>query len=440
MGDPLLPERYTIPAGRVARGAVAVPGSKSMTQRYLNLALIGRQPLVVHRPLLSEDPRLFVKAMAATGFTTVIDVDATPPAIRLMPGEVPASGTVLCGNGGTMFRFLTAALTTVPGTWRLDGVPRLRERPVTPLVRALRRLGAKIDCPEREGHAPLVIHGGTLIGGITELDAGASSQYLSALLMASLAATRPTEVVVRELTSAPYVELTLAAIQDFGGVVEVDQDGQGRRVDRVVPMAGPMEVDQMTVEADFSAAAYPAAAAALTGGPVRIGGLRRDSRQGDRQFLALLERMGALVHWEGNEPVVSAGSRLTAVDVDLSSMPDQVPTLAALAPFAHGTTRIRNVAHLRIKESDRLLAMSSELRRLGAEVVEHDDGLEIAGCWAKAAPPSSSVVVESHGDHRIAMAMALVGLRRPGVTVDSPAVVGKSYPDFWTDLEQLIAE
>ncbi len=428
----MVAESFAVPAGKVARGTVAVPGSKSMTQRYLNLALIGRAPLVIRRPLLSEDPRLFLDALGAVGFDVTITSDSV---VRLVPGPVPASARIFCGNGGTMFRFLTAALTTVPGSWRLDGVPRLRERPVTPLVAAVRRLGANIDCPEQPGHAPLQIRGGTLEGGVTELDAGASSQYLSALLMAALAAAVPTEVMVRTLTSAPYVGLTLAAIERFGGAVAVDLREDGSRCYRVVPAR--LDAGEVVVEGDYSAAAYPAAAAALTGGPVRIRGLERGSRQGDRQFLDLLEDMGARVRWEGDEPVIEAGS-LNAVDIDLSSMPDQVPTLAALAPFARGTTRIRNVAHLRIKESDRIFAMAEELRKAGAAVSEHADGLEVEGCWAKTAPPTSPVVINTHGDHRIAMAMALVGLRRPGLTISNPDVVAKSYPDFWNDLEQLL--
>lgn len=419
------PATYPVPCGRPVAGRVAVPGSKSVTQRYFNLALLGRMPLVVHRPLLSEDTRLFLGGLEACGFR----VEERPGRLRLEPGETPSGAAIFCGNGGTMFRFLTAALTAVPGTWRLDGVARLRERPVGPLIAALRQLGAEIACPEREGYAPLEITGGSLRGGRCTLDAGTSSQFLSAVLMAGLAAPRTVTVEVAALTSKPYVDLTLDAITELGG--SVDRDANAFRVRPARLAAG-----EVTVEADFSAVAYPAAAAMLAGGEVVIEGPRRDSRQGDRLFVELLERMGGKFRWRGDTLVVGPGS-LRAVDEDLSKTPDQVPTLAALAPFAAGTTRITGVPHLRIKESDRLSAMACELTRVGAEVEELEDGLIIRGVWASSDPPTSPVQVETYGDHRIAMSMALVGLRRPGVSIRDPGVVVKSYPDFWRDLEEL---
>ena len=203
-------------------------------------------------------------------------------------------------------------------------------------------------------------------------------------------------------------------------------------------------VGEVVVEGDFSAAAYPAAAAALCGSTVRLDGLRPDSRQGDRGFIDLLGRMGARIRWwedrptSGLEVTGPAGGALRGVEADMSAMPDQVPTLAALAPFATGTTRILNVPHLRIKESDRLSAMAQELGRLGAQVEELPDGLVIPGIWAERQPPDSAVEVLTYGDHRIAMSLAVVSLRRPGVAIRDPGVVGKSYPEFWRDLETLI--
>jgi 3-phosphoshikimate 1-carboxyvinyltransferase len=331
-----------------------------------------------------------------------------------------------------VLRFLTAALAALPGDWRLDGTPRLRQRPVGPLVEALLELGAEVEFLGEEGHPPLRLRGGTLRGGRARLRAGESSQYLSALLMAGLRAPRETEIEVESLTSAPYVELTLAAIARCGGRVERPSPGRFR----VVP--GLAGAETLRVEGDFSAACYPAAAAALTGGRVELVGLEPFSAQGDRAFFELLARMGARVRPLGEAIEVAGGGRLSAVDADLSTMPDQVPTLAALAPFAAGTTRIRNVPHLRIKESDRLAAMAGELRRLGAEAAEEADGLTVRGTWAAAPPPAGPVIVDPHGDHRIAMSLALVGLRRPSTAVRDPEVVSKSYPDFWRDLEGLL--
>jgi 3-phosphoshikimate 1-carboxyvinyltransferase len=330
-----------------------------------------------------------------------------------------------------MYRFVVASLATLPGRFEVDGTPRLRERPIAALVAALRGLGAGVEYLDQDGFAPLAIDGGSLDGGATVLDAGESSQYLSALLMAAVRARRPVEIRVESLTSTPYVELTLEALGRFG--VEVERREDGFRIGPQRPAAGRLEV-----EADYSAAAYPAAAAALTGGDVLLEGLRLDSAQGDRRFLALLEEMGARVEAENSGVRVRGGGRLHAVTADLSSMPDQVPTLAALAAFSLGTTRITGVPHLRLKESDRLHAMALELAKLGVEVREEIDGLVVRGSLAEVVPPVEEVVVETHDDHRIAMSLALVGLRRPGVVVAAPGVVAKSYPAFWRDLDDLL--
>jgi 3-phosphoshikimate 1-carboxyvinyltransferase len=433
------PEERAIPSGLRARGRLRVPSSKSLTHRYFNLAVLARRPIVVESPLVAEDTRLFLEALARLGFRVTEEEDR----VRLEPLEISSGGRqetqeteILCGNAGTMLRFLVATLTVIPGTWRLDGVARLRERPVRPLVDALRRLGARIEYLGAEGYVPLRLHGGTLGAGTTVLDAGESSQYLSALLMAALRAPGPVTVEVESLTSRPYVDVTLGVVAAFGGRIEED----GERTYRVWPSAlDAGGTGRVVVEGDWSAAAYPAAAAALTGGTVVLDGLARDSRQGDHGFLALLEQMGADVSWQGNEVTIQ-GRSLTGIEADLSSMPDQVPTLAALAPFARGTTRIFNVAHLRIKESDRLEAMATELRKAGAVVEEGADWLRIPGIWADARSelPTEPVRIDPRGDHRIAMSLALVGLRRPGIVVTAPEVVGKSYPAFWRDLERLV--
>lgn len=431
--DPL-PERIEVPAGRRASGRLSVPSSKSLTHRYLNLALLFGEPLVLERPLLAEDTRLFLAALERCGFR----VEPRGEDVALAPGPPPPEETELfCGNAGTMLRFLVASLAAVPGRWRLDGVPRLRERPVGPLVDALRPLGARIEYLGAEGYIPLRIEGGTLGAGATLLDAGESSQYLSALLMAALRAPGEVVVEVESLTSRPYVEVTRGVIAAFGGQVEAE----GPTTWRVRPSRlGGSGSQVVRVEGDWSAAAYPAAAAALTGGEVLLEGLARASRQGDRGFLGLLREMGAEVAWEDGDLLRVRGGDLRGIEADLSAMPDQVPTLAALAPFARGETRIFNVAHLRIKESDRLEAMATELRKAGAEVEEGPDWLRIRGTWHREPPPTAPVEIDPRGDHRIAMSLALVGLRRPGITISEPHVVGKSYPGFWRDLFRLIGD
>jgi len=429
-GSPSTPtDPVEVPSGRKVSGRLRVPSSKSLTHRWLNLALLSRRAMVVERPLLAEDTRLFLTALGRCGFR----VEEAGDDVRLVPGEPPGGEVeIFCGNAGTMLRFLVATLAAVPGSWRLDGVPRLRERPVGPLVEALRRLGARIEHLGAEGFVPLRIEGGTLGGGATFLDAGESSQYLSALLMAALRAPGEVTVEVSSLTSGPYVDVTLGVAEAAGGRIE----RLGPKTWRVQP--SDLRIDRARVEGDWSAACYPAAAAALTGGTVVLDGLARDSRQGDRGFLELLLEMGAVADWRGGELEVRGTGELRSVAADLSTMPDQVPTLAALGPFAEGVTRIFNVAHLRIKESDRLEAMATELRKLGAEVDEGPDSLRIPGVWARTTPPDGRVLVDPRGDHRIAMSLALASLRRPGVVVGSPGVVAKSYPGFWEDLRKIL--
>lgn len=418
---------YLVPHGRRVAGRLSVPTSKSITQRYLNLALLSQAPLILHRPLIAEDIEHYLGSLADLG----VGIELTTDTVTLTPGELPSQATIFCGAGGTMMRFLTAALCTLPGTWLLDGIARLRQRPLAPLIDALGHLGADVMCNERPGFAPLEIRGGRLQGGRATLDAGISSQYLSALLMACLRAEQETLLEVNALTSAPYVQLTLDAIERFGGRVE------SVALQRFLIIPSQLAGGELTVEGDDSAAAYPAAAAALCRGRVELLGLRRDSRQGDRAFIDLLVEMGAQIRWTAAGLEV-AGDSLRGVEADLSAMPDQVPTLAALAPFARGTTHIRNVPHLRHKESDRLHAMASELTRLGAVVEELPDGLIIPGVWSDAVTTDQPVAVDTHGDHRIAMSLALVGLRRPNVTILDPGVVAKSYPGFWEELESLL--
>ncbi|MGE0641829.1 MAG: 3-phosphoshikimate 1-carboxyvinyltransferase [Thermoanaerobaculia bacterium] len=419
-----------VPGGGTVRGLAVPPPSKSLTHRALAIALVAREVVVVERPLEAEDSALFVEVLSRLGY----GVERHPGRLVVAPPSAfPARAELDCGNAGTLFRFLVALAATLPVRSRIDGTPRLRERPVGPLVAALRALGVRIEELGAPGCAPLVVHGGRLAGGRVRLDASESSQYLSALLLAGQRADGPLEIEVAALASAPYVALTLDLLERMGG--DAREVAAGRYRTRPSRLRG----GTIAIETDLSAAAYPAAAAALTGGTIRIVGVRRDSLQGDLGILDRLREMGARIAW-AEDGVDVSGGELVAIDTDLGALPDQVPTLAALAPFARGTTRIRNVAHLRIKESDRLAAMTAELRRVGATVDELADGLVIPGVWADRPAPTTREVVDPHDDHRIAMAMALVGLRRPGIAVASPGCVAKSYPDFWSDLASWLGE
>ncbi|HVS65901.1 MAG TPA: 3-phosphoshikimate 1-carboxyvinyltransferase [Thermoanaerobaculia bacterium] len=442
-----LPDPLPIPAGRRLRGRVQPPPSKSVSHRYLTLALLAGREVRVERLLRADDLDLFLAALERCGrpvrregSAVVVGAAASPGFGGSPTARRDQAVRLDCGNAGTMFRFLTAALTAIPGRWVLDGTPRLRQRPIAPLVDALRQLGAELRYLEVEGHAPLAIDGATLDGGECSLDASQSSQFLSALLMAGSRARRPLEIEVTALRSDPYVDVTAAGLTTFGlaavssGSTAPGSDRWSVRPAREDEVAGGPGT--VLVEADYSAVAYPAAGAALTGGDVVIEGLDPGSAQGDRRFLELLLEMGAGVEW-GESWVRVRGSRLRGVDVDLSALPDQVPTLAAVACFARGETVIRNVAHLRHKESDRLSSVTLELRETGFEVEEGPDFLRIAGGAGEL--PREPVVVETHDDHRIAMSLALVGLMRPGLAIAAPGVVAKSYPGFWRDLAVLVS-
>jgi 3-phosphoshikimate 1-carboxyvinyltransferase len=418
-----------IPAGRVVSGRIQPPPSKSLTQRVLNLSLLQDQRVTIDRPLVAADTDFFLGALETIG----VEVLRRGEQIELTPKTLASGGQLWCGDNGTMLRFLTASLATIPGEWLLDGSARLRQRTVAPLVVAMKSLGAEIEFADQPGFAPVKISGRRLSGGEVELDASKSSQFASALLMAATQARESVAVKLRSPVSTPYLDLTLSVLEDFGASVEEDSASKAYRV-----LAKPLHGGRFTVEADFSAAAYPAAAALLTRGEVVLTGLGRRSKQGDRRFLDVLQEMGAHVSWGDSDVAIGAAEDLVGIEVDLADMPDQVPTLAAIAPFAKGSTVIRNVGHLRIKESDRLAAMALELRRLGAVVEERPAGLRIEGCWHEGSIPANTVRVESHGDHRIAMSLAVCGLRRPGVVVDSPSVVAKSYPRFWEDFESLL--
>ena len=427
-----------VPIGGRAAGEVRPPGSKSVSHRMMNLALLQGRSLRIRNLLEADDLDLFRGAMRACGWQ--LEQDAGD--LRLEPPFTPVAEEVRidCGNAGTMFRFVLASLAAIPGRFIVDGTPRLRERPALPLVQTLRTLGADIEgCgPEQpEGHAPLRVIGGTLRPGVCRLDAGESSQYLSAVLMACAFLPGTTRIDVERLTSAPYVAITLDAMRTFGLPLP-QRDGdvwtiEGRSTPSTTGV--PRTVD---VDGDYSAAAYPAAAAMITRGRVRLLGLDPDSSQGDRGFLDVLVSMGGELDWRDGA-LEFGGRPLAAVDVDLSSMPDQVPTLAAVAAFAPGTTRIRNVAHLRIKESDRLHAVASQWTRLGVPIRELDDGLVIEGCAEALDEAEGRPEIETFDDHRIAMSAALVGLRRR-CRILEPKVVAKSYPRFWDDLFRLISD
>lgn len=415
-----------VPSGRRVAGIARVPGSKSWTHRAYAIAFLSARPVRLRGALRAEDPDLFAAALARLGFR--VEFDGATVAIE-PPERWPGRAEFFCGNAGTLLRLLVGLMATRPGIWKFDGIARLRERPLGPLLEALESLGIQSRFYGKPGCVPLAIESAGLRGGSVRLAAGDSSQFVSSLLLAGQKALGPLEIEAEALSSRPYVSMTEEAIRQSGGTVEV----LGPLRWRTRP--AQLRATEIAIEADCSAAAYPAAAAALTGGELVLERLPEETLQGDRKFLDVLATMGARLGEESRGLRIRGGS-LRGLEVDLNETPDQVPTLAALAPFAAGLTRIRNVAHLRLKESDRLAVTVRELRRLGVPARELPDGLEVPGVWADVPPPPTRVTIDPEGDHRIAMSFAVLGLRRGGVSIATPRVVEKSFPGFFEELER----
>jgi 3-phosphoshikimate 1-carboxyvinyltransferase len=421
--------RAIAPLATAPDAIVAVPGSKSLTNRALVLASLADGTTRLSNALFSDDTVVMAESLRRLGMLVDVDPAALTIEVHGAGGTIPAaSAELFVGGAGTAARFLTALTALGSGSYRIDGTARMRERPMQDLVDALGMLGATVQAPG--GTLPLVVAGGGLRGGRAIVRGDVSSQFLSALLMVAPYAAADVEIVVDgRLVAAPYVEMTLSVMDAFGVVVD-RPDGAGRRRFRV--RAGQRyRARAYAVEPDASSAAYFLAAAAITGGRVEIARLSARSVQGDARFLDVLEQMGCAVERRDDGIAARGPARLRGVDVDLNAMSDQTMTLAAIAPFAEGSTRIRGVAHIRHQESDRLAATAAELRRLGQEVETGDDGLVVQPRQVRPA------VVQTYGDHRIAMAFAVTGLRAAGIVIADPDCVTKTFPDFFERLEAL---
>lgn len=405
---------------------VAVPGSKSLTNRALVIAALAGGRSRLHNALVADDTALMVEALRALGFAVERDATGLTVDVEGSGGVIPAaSADLFVGNAGTVARFLTALVCLGRGRYRLDGVARMRQRPIADLAVALTALGASVTTTG--GALPVVVEARGLRGGAAAVRGEVSSQFVSALLMVAPYAEQDVELTVfGRLVAAPYVEMTLAAMAAAGVAVERD----GLRWFRV-PAGYRYRPRECAIEPDASGAAYFFAAAAITGGRVTVPGLGSGSWQGDARFVDVLEAMGCRVERRPDALAVAGTGELRGVDVDLGAMSDQTMTLAAIAPFAEGPTRIRGVGHIRHQESDRLAATAAELRRMGQDVEEFADGLRISP------RPVRPAVIQTYDDHRIAMAFAVAGLRAPGIAVAHPGCVAKTFPDFFERLERL---
>jgi 3-phosphoshikimate 1-carboxyvinyltransferase len=412
------------------QAAIQLPGSKSITNRALILAALTSEGgyTELRGALRSEDTLVMIEALKQLGFHVQTDWENAAVHVAGTQGElIPATNADLfVGNSGTSMRFLTALCGLGNGRYRLDGVPRMRERPIEDLLAALRQLGVQAFSEKGNDCPPVLVEARGLRGGTVRIRGDISSQFLSGLLMVCPFATNEVAIeVVGPLVSWPYASMTVEMMRQWTLKVEADSCEQFR-----IACWQRTGLAQYDIEPDASAASYFWGAAAVTGGRIKVSRLTSHSLQGDVRFVDVLEEMGCHAVWADTGITVEGGP-LRGIDVDMNDISDTVMTLAAVACFAEGPTRIRNVAHIRHKETDRLRALATELRRIGAEVEELPDGLTIMP------RPLQGAVIETYNDHRIAMSMALIGLRVRGIVLRNPGCVAKTYPSFFQDLDRL---
>ncbi|HEY6880754.1 MAG TPA: 3-phosphoshikimate 1-carboxyvinyltransferase [Polyangiales bacterium] len=417
------------PLARPVDAEVQVVGSKSYTNRALIIAALAHGESLLTGALFSDDTHYMAESLRQLGIPVEADLAARTLRVQGAGGRVPAqSAKCFVGNSGTTARFLSVVLALGDGVYEIDGVPRMRERPNQPLIDALTELGVKIDALGKPGCFPLRIHGGSLTGGRVAVSGSASSQYASGLMMVAPAMKHGLALeLTGTLVSRPYLEMTAQSMRDFGAVVTFDGDR------RFTIQPGAYQARTYAIEPDASAASYFFAAAAITGGRVRVQGLGTRSLQGDRGLVHILTRMGCSLQ-EGPDFTELRGpapGRLRGVEVDMSELSDVAQTLAVVAPFASTPTRVTGIGFIRHKETDRVGAVVTELARLGIHAEEQADGYVIHPGSPHAAQ------IETYDDHRMAMSFALVGLRVPGIEIKDPSCVNKTFPTYFDVLETL---
>jgi 3-phosphoshikimate 1-carboxyvinyltransferase len=438
---PPLPEILAVkPFLRPVRGGVALPGSKSLTNRAMLLSALCEGPVTLTGALFSDDTQVMAEALRRLGFTVEEDAGSRRIRVEGRGGRIPATeADLFTGLAGTAARFLTAlCAASERGVYRIDGVPQMRRRPMAGLIDALRAMGADIRCTGAEGFLPIEIHACGLRGGPVAIDASESSQMLSALLMVAPLAREPVVATPVGGIRMPFVRMTLRQMAQFG-IDNAEGDGGAGTV--AVAPERYRSPGTYAVEPDATAASYFAALPLVAGGSLRLDGLLRspESLQGDVRFLDILSKCGAVVQADDGISVSFAPfGRRKGVECDFSEFSDTFLTLAAIAPLLDGPTRIRGIAHTRRQESDRVTGMAGELRRLGQEVLETDDSLEI-----RPGPLRKGVTIETHGDHRFAMSFAILGCRdvrgdgTPWLSIGDPACSAKTFPGFFALLDSI---
>lgn len=423
-------EQLTLnPIGKI-EGEIFLPGSKSLSNRALLIAALAKGTTKITNLLASDDIEHMLNALSSLGIEYQLSDCGTECSVAGNNGFFNTAEPLelYLGNAGTAMRPLCAALAASSGEFVLTGEPRMKERPIGHLVDALNQLGANVEYLENTDYPPVKILGKELSGDTVSIDGSISSQFLTAILMiAPLLKTKTTIQIEGELVSRPYIDITLNIMARFG--VHVQNNDYKSFI--VEGGQSYIAVDRYMVEGDASSASYFLAAGAIKGGEITVHGVGKLSVQGDKHFADVLEKMGAEVYWN-DESISVVGKPLTAVDMDMNHIPDAAMTIATTALFAKGTTSIRNIYNWRVKETDRLNAMATELRKVGAEVIEGDDFISIT-------PPNSlkHAEIDTYNDHRVAMCFSLVALSDTPVTINDPKCTAKTFPDYFEKLAQV---
>ena len=413
-----------LPKVNSVEGEINLPGSKSLSNRALLLAALAPGQTTLLNLLRSEDTQRMVEALTQLGVSLTMNDDWSRCVVSGHDGlfQAPNEHKFFLGNAGTAIRPLTSILAMMQGNFIVDGDQYMRERPINHLVEALKQLGASIEYLGEENCPPLRVIGGSIRGGKVEIKGDISSQYLTSLLLALPLAPKDSEVsVIGEQVSKPYLDLTLDIMSKFG----VNARHENHQYFTIPGGQSYQSPGTYLIEGDASSASYFFAAAAIAGGTVRVNGIGSNSVQGDIEFLDAIEAMGAVVSRQSDSVEVSGGA-LKGIDMDLNHIPDAAMTIAAMALFAEGTTIIRNIYNWRVKETDRMFAMATELRKLGATVEAGHDYIVIE-------PPEKiqSASINTYGDHRIAMCFSLASLSDAEITINNPEVTAKTFPDYF---------
>ena len=411
-------------------GEVNLPGSKSLSNRALLIAALAEGTTKITNLLQSDDTRHMLNALKKLGIKYTLSRDKTECIVVGNAGPINVDNLeeIFLGNAGTAMRPLCAALTLGKGSYVLTGEPRMKERPIAHLIDALHQAGANVSYLETDGYPPVNIEANSLNGGEVEIDGAISSQFLTALLLAAPMAKNDMIILIKgELVSKPYIDITLHIMKCFG------IDVLNENYEKFIVKGGQKykAVESFMIEGDASSASYFLAAAAIKGGSVKVTGIGKNTVQGDVVFADVLEKMGAKVEWGDDYISVSKGE-LIAVDMDFNHIPDAAMTIATTALFAKGTTTLRNIYNWRVKETDRLFAMATELRKVGAIVEEGEDYLKIT-------PPKQLMhaAIDTYDDHRVAMCFSLLALDPVSVTINEPECTSKTFPTYFDVLESV---